>query len=83
MSMNAFDRVALDRYLTQGPPEPDETFIRPFESSYLNGIAIYDYDFPVEECKNDMERKGWWTACNAEAESDYTDQPGYPTPSIQ
>jgi hypothetical protein len=49
---------------------------RPFEDSFLNGIWLFDNEFPRDECANDQERRGWDEGARYEDEQ-YNDQAGY------
>jgi hypothetical protein len=37
-------------------------------SAYLRGMTKYDLRVPVAEVTDPDERRGWWAACNADAE---------------
>jgi hypothetical protein len=49
---------------------------RPFEDSDLNGLWLYDNEFPVTECRNPRELRGYRQAEHAAA-SDWRNEPGY------
>lgn len=55
--MSAFDRVALDRYLTQAPP--DEAYPTRRRQEYRLGRDKNRRGYGLTQCETPTERTGW------------------------